>query len=274
MAATNKSRVQAALKVAGSSKATTRLKPGDTVLHSDAAHAPHDRGKDVTDPGFLASRMLNAPEGTFEDTLDWSKLTCNGQPIPRKLWGQMLYAMTDQAAAERAAKRTTEPAMVTVLADASDKRLERYIDGAKNDIDPWDNPDPMKELADRVVAPDEAPRFLSPNVIKNSGLRGWEPKLVDKNGIKEPVSVNGMVLATMPKERKKSRDRHFAAKADAAMVKASDAEREETEKAIALTLGRRRKVSAVDKGLETYRGDPANMEDRDFSIPGVDRASL
>lgn len=270
MAATNRAKAQAAVRNISRSAGSVRKTPGEMLLHADAANAPQDRPS--VDLPFLHSRPLIAPEGTFAEAVDWSKLTVGGKPIPEHLHGLVAYAATDQGRQEREAARIHEPSGLEFVADANDKLLKKYADGAKDDIEPWANPDPLTEVAARHTDPDETARFLSPRLIDNNGLRGWQPKLIEKNGIKQNVTVNGMILATMPKDRKKKRDAHFANLAETAMVKATDAEREQTERAISLTLGRKHR--GVDKGFESFRGDPAAMEDRDFAIPGLDRATV
>lgn len=67
--------------------------------------------------GFGESRNFGAPEGVFDDdTLDWSQLTLNGQPIPEHLRQQIPYSMTDQGVAE--ANIGKQERRVEILRDA------------------------------------------------------------------------------------------------------------------------------------------------------------
>lgn len=202
------------------------------------------------------SKIHAAPEGTFPETIDWSKLTVGGLPIPEHLQGLVPWASTDQATEERRANRKHEPSGIEFGADPLDKGVEKFRDGLEAGVDPWDNPDPLHEKALEVVKPGERHRFLSPRKITQAGLRGWVPK-VDVKG--NQVTVGEMILATMPEDVAKRRDKRMRAKADAAMVKSTEREVELTEQALDLTLGRNRK-KGVDKGFESYRGDPNNFD--------------
>lgn len=256
MAATKLQKVQAALRDAGNT-AAARVNTSTTPETAN----PNPAGD------FLASKRFIAPEGTFTDTIDWSKLTVAGQPIPAHLHGLIAYELTDQAAAEREAKREYEPSGITMGADPLDKGVDKYAAGLRDDVDQWANPDPLKECAAKHVGPGERHRFLSTRKIDRSGMRGWEPKIATENGTKKMVTVGGMILATMPEERAQSRDRFFKEKAANAMVAATDKQRELNDQAASQTLGRKK---SVDKGFESFRGDPGQMNDSAFSLAGLD----
>ena len=229
--------------------------------------APGAEVKAPTSTGFGDSRVFAEPQ---EPQRDWSRLTVNGKPIPEHLWnGVMPYSLTDQAIEEREQEREFEPSGIELGKTPELKHIEAFGDGIKAGMQPWETPDPMRELVDKYGSKGDRHRFLSPAKVEREGLRGWEPVMVTENGVKTQVKLGNMFLGRMPKERAAARDRHMRDRAHNQMVQANDVVKEQQEQIMSKAridrMNRRRGVDDRDEGLVTHRGDALEMEDRDFA---------
>lgn len=124
--------------------------------------------------------------------------------MPMEAQGRILYRQTDEGIAEAnegkvecAARVTSDP-----LSNSIQQRRDQLT---STDMQPWEAVDPLREIASAHVAPGMRPKFLSPEVVKKKGNRGFEP--VIKDG--QPVKVGNLILAQMPEEKAQQRNRHY-----------------------------------------------------------------
>ena len=126
--------------------------------------------------GIPDSKPPVAPEGTFPEQ---SILDCHvgGVPVrnlPLEVQGRILYQQTDEGIEE--ANRDKEPGAVRVTKDEFSKACENRKDAITGQgMQPWEAPDPLREVAQRYVRPGFRPRFLAPAAIDQRGMRGVEP---------------------------------------------------------------------------------------------------
>lgn len=177
-----------------------------------------------------------------------SRLTVNGAPIPPELLSAIPYANTDQGLAERLAKPT---AHATVTRDALSKRIEERADFRRESLEPWEAPDPMKDLADKHVKPGMRARFLSPEKVRRDGARGFEP-VIDAG---DPVKLGEMILAQMPEERAVARNHYYQSLGTEQMSRVEQ-EFKEGQQRLARDAGfRGRAVEDADTGVHSVRGN-------------------
>jgi len=146
--------------------------------------------------GKKAAAVAAAPKRVPE-----SEWTLNGQPIPEHLRGSIPFRLTDQGFEEF--NRGKVEARASVTSDPLDKIIRQREDATE----PWEMPDPMKELAAEHVPAGYRPRFLSPRMIEVYGMRGHEA-VIDKQG--DPVRVGRMILGQMPEDRAQRHDAYLA----------------------------------------------------------------
>lgn len=117
--------------------------------------------------------------------------------LPLEVQGRILYQQTDEGIAEANQGKVESAARVTrdTFSKAMDKRAAQV---KELDMDVSDAENPMKELADKHIAPGMRGRFLSPRVCDRRGMRGWQPVL-DEHG--NQVKVRESFLAQMPEDK-------------------------------------------------------------------------
>lgn len=127
--------------------------------------------------------------------------TVSGKAIPEHLAHLVPFASTDQGRWEACVgkERPTGP-RVSVVRDAWDSMIEERRD------QPWAASDPLKEAVARYGERGMRNRALSPAVIEQRGMRGWEP-VVKENG--DPVKIGNLILARMPERVAEQRNKHY-----------------------------------------------------------------
>jgi hypothetical protein len=156
--------------------------------------APKARSTGVGD-----SRVFVDPDGPRDARTD---LTVNGEPIPEHLTHLIPYEATDQGRVEVNAGKTE--ARAQVLRDPVDNKIAAFGDES---LEPWQSPNPMKELADAHVGPGMRARFLSQRKCERDGMRGWKPVINPATG--EPVKLGHMILGEMPEAKAIARNKHY-----------------------------------------------------------------
>lgn len=165
--------------------------------------------------GIPDSKPPVAPEGTFPER---SILDCHvgGVPVrnlPLEVQTRILYQQTDEGIEEY--NRDKAPGSARVIKDEFSKACENRKDAITGQgMQPWEAPDPLREVAQRYVRPGFRPRFLAPAAIDQRGMRGFEPVL-DENG--RQVKVRNLILAEMPEEKAEQRNKFYRDKANAAV---------------------------------------------------------
>lgn len=181
--------------------------------------------------GVGESKRFNAPDGTFSDVIDWTKLTVQGQPIPEHLFGVVPYASTDQGREEMNAGK--EQPMVQFLTDAEDKIPGQYREDLLNGIPeraqlerelgpegldkylmiPKDGAtaDPLAAIATKHLKPGQSPLFLSERRVEgpDGTQRGVLNYEIAKDPHGNPVKIGGMVLGFVPTEAKNRADQYY-----------------------------------------------------------------
>jgi len=124
--------------------------------------------------------------------------------LPEDVIARMSYDHTDEGIEERNAGKKEGAARE--ISGPREKKIAQRRDHLGNDsLEPWMAPDPLKQLADEHTTPGFSPKFLSPDLIKRKGTRGFQP--VIKNG--EPVKMGELILAQMPIEQVQQRNRKY-----------------------------------------------------------------
>lgn len=131
-------------------------------------------------------------------------LTVNGKPIPTEFAHAIPYGNTDQGIAEFNEQEFVrdDAGQVKIIADEFDQTIRARTDA----IEPYEMPDPMKEIVEAHVKPGFRGRFLAPRVIEKRGLRGFE---VVKGANGDPVRLANMVLGVMPEEKARQRNKYY-----------------------------------------------------------------
>lgn len=133
--------------------------------------------------------------------------------LPIEMQRNMRRIWTDEGFAE--ANQGKEPRRVETIRDEfTGSCLQRKDDIIDRGMEPWEAANPMKELASQYVRPGFKAKFLSPARVDKDGMRGYQP-ILKPNG--DPVKLRNMVLAEMPVERVKARNKFFSDKAAAAV---------------------------------------------------------
>ena len=204
----------------GGGRAPTRYEQGRRA--EEIAKRSHK--KKAQSSGVGESRTFAAEPGAFEQTIDWSELTLNGQPIPEHLWAQLPYAMTDQGAAEANAGK--EPRRVEVLREEplgsrpadellrtmNERSIEQSVAQYRESLDLMMQEDPLKVLVERHTPLGHRGRWMSDRTTGTSGMRraglDYEPVLVDG----KRVQHGGGFIASVPEEMAKAAEAIFAKK--------------------------------------------------------------
>lgn len=168
--------------------------------------------------GVGESKIHAAPVGTFQEALDWDKLTFNGEPIPENFRNIFTYAMTDQGKAEEEAAIEARGgrAVVEFARDAQDKKIDEYGDKlAHNTSGLIKVSDPLQVLMDRYLPKGKRGRWLGRRKMAEAGMiRGvveYTPVMIDDDdGGQKQVQLGGMILAMIPEETAKEAEAHYA----------------------------------------------------------------
>lgn len=252
--------------------------------------------KPAMSTGFGESKRFIADPGTYEpNSIDWATLTLGGEPIPEHQWGLIPYAVTDQGKAEAEQKieenggrskveflgrRVELPGghnergeyvpsqTLNVDGTRAGADLQQFADRAKAGfIDEWDTgpAGAMVEARDRYVKPGFVARFLSPNVMRLKGQRGYEI-VKDEKG--NDVKIDSMVLAQMPIETAQRKRSYLNDKSKEQMVRTQEqvlAQSDQVASQSRTDRMTRRDRSELNTGFESVRGDERELEDRDFA---------
>ena len=129
------------------------------------------------------------------------------EELPEEMVARLCYQHTDEAIAERNAGKVDSAARVT--SDPLDKSIQQRRDFRTHETQPWEAPDPMKDLADHHTPPGMKAKFLSPAKCDREGTRGFQ---VVKDKLGNLVKLGRMMLGIMPIEKSKARGEFYRAK--------------------------------------------------------------
>lgn len=228
--------------------------------------------------GFGASKMHNAPAGTFKDDRDWSKLTLGGKPIPDHLIQVITYAQTDQGAAEARAQFLANGGVysdvsVRVTRDREDKRIDAYGDELRESDGLTLVADPLALAMKKHTPVGHRGLFMSEKQCAEKGmLRGvveYKKVLVknDETDQMEEVRVGGMFLASVPEETARLAERHYDGINRDRMVHAQETVREQASQV--LSEGGMRDLAQRRRTLDSLGG----LEVEDPNIAGAELAA-
>lgn len=194
--------------------------------------------------GIGESKIFGAQ---YDATASEKLLACHvgGKPVselPDEVVVLLSYDHTDEGIEERNRGKADSAARIT---DSHfDKQVQRFGDGLASDMEPWEAPDPMKELADKYVRPGFRPKFLSQKNLNGvRGARGFVPVLKE-NG--DPVKLANMILGEMPEERAKKRNEHYREQARMQMKRHTEAQQEQAERTARDSGGHMRPLKSSD----------------------------
>jgi hypothetical protein len=120
-------------------------------------------------------------------------------------------------------------------------------------------PDPLKELAEKHVAPGMRPKFLSPDTVRRRGTRGFEP-VVDAKG--NNVKFGEMVLAQIPEDVARKRQQTHQDRANNLAKQVVEEYREQTPRELRDESPRSRESRRdSDEGLQSVRGNTRVFDD-------------
>ncbi len=124
------------------------------------------------------------------------------EDLDEELVARLSRQHTDEGIAERNAGKVDTAVRVTQ--SPTEKAIQRRGDFRREQREPWDAPDPMKELVDAHVAPGMRAKFLSPTTTTRRGARGYE---IVKDDHGDPVKLGELMLAQIPEEVAEARNR-------------------------------------------------------------------
>lgn len=180
-------------------------------------------GKKATSQGVGESKVFaaeDAPQSSYLEDLHIDGKRIGDHFTPEQIV-MLRYEFTDEGIAERNEGRAE--AAARVVSGEFDKALEHRGDMLEAGMEPWQAPDPLRELADVHVPPGMKPKFLSKRVMDKVGKRGYE--IVKVNG--EPVSCGNMILGMMPEYKARQRNAHYAQESRDAIKESQERAREE-----------------------------------------------
>lgn len=161
--------------------------------------------QDILTPAETPEPEVAQAEPPKDPRFDQRTWTIKGAPIPEHLWHVVSYKMTDQYLAENPPPPRTGP-MVDVISDPLDKKFAAELESPTS-LEPWEGiGDPMKALIDEHIVPGQRPRFLSREMIRERGLRGYE---VVRHPNGDPVVLGNMILGQMPEAKAQKRDSYY-----------------------------------------------------------------
>lgn len=186
-------------------------------------------GKKPQTSGIGDSKLFIAPE-TAQASSYLENLHIDGKRIGDHFTEQQIsmlrFEFTDEGIAERNAGKVDCAARVT--SDDFDKALEHRGDKLEAGMEPWQAPDPLRELAAEHVPPGMKPKFLSKRVMDTVGKRGYQI-VVGENG--DPVHCGNMVLGMIPEHKARQRKAHFEQESRDAIRESQEGQREEQARA-------------------------------------------
>jgi hypothetical protein len=208
---------------------------------------------------------------------NWSAFTINGQPIPEALWPNMNYHLTDQAAAERAAKVGPRP-FTTVLRDEADKRgLDEYRDGMKTSR--IRGADPLEIAMRKHLPPGMHGLWIGAKKAEEAGLvRGgleYVPLMIDDPdhpGKKKKVMQNGMMLAVVSEADWQDEQRYLESVNDEKQRHAVERVQEQSDKLLDATgMNELAKRKRIDRALVSgaIEVDDSEQADRELESMGA-----
>lgn len=177
--------------------------------------------------GIGESKRFNAPEGTFPAStiLDCHVGGMLVRNLPSQVQTAILYQQTDEGIAEANEGKAEAGTTARVTRDEFTGACQARRDGIRDQgMEPWEAPNPLKDVADRYAQPGMSPKFLSPRRLDKEGTRGFEV-VRDKRG--DPVKVRDMVLGHMPISKVEARNKFYRDKANAAVAEITKQYREE-----------------------------------------------
>lgn len=198
--------------------------------------------------GFGESKIFAAPEGSFEQTVDWSKMTVNGEPIPEAYWGLIPYAHTDEG--REKFNEGKEMPRVQILSDEVDSSVRHYRDDLRDSIPLIENNDPLRRIVEKYTPAGHRGLMMSEKKCDKEGMqRGvleYEPVMVMKDGKLERVKHGGMFLGSVPESHAKAAEKYYADKARDRMVDAADRVNEGVHEIVTEQVGR--KITRSNRG--------------------------
>lgn len=255
--------------VGGGGRAPTKFEKGKRTEALDKAQGRDGAGKFA---GVGESRVFAAAPGAFDETVDWSSLTLNGQPIPEHLWAKLPYSMTDQGAAEANAGK--ERRRVEVLREArlesqtadellrtmNDRTIAQSVDQFRESLELMEREDPLGVLMNRHTPQGHRGLFMSVRRCEEAGRglrRGvldYQPVLVDG----KRVAHGGMFLASVPEELALRAEAYYAKKTKEQTQAAVSTVQDLTEQVMtdAGMKRQKRRGDLPDDGIEFLDGAP------------------
>jgi hypothetical protein len=142
-----------------------------------------------------------------------------------------------------------------VTADRFEKSVEQRRDFRARETQPWEAPDPMKELAEKHTPPGMKPKFLNPAKCDREGTRGFE---VVKDALGNVVKLGRMMLGIMPIEKSKARGEFYRRKG-AERLQRIDEQNQELQRAV--RAGDSRPFALAGASLDAGEGLHSNREE-------------
>lgn len=211
---------------------------------------------------------------------DLSGYTCQGDPIPREMWPNFPFSMTDQgkAAAEKLkkelpvnySKRARPAQTIYDQAPDDDKKQAVFREALQLDTEGLViSVDPMRPLIDRYTPKGHRGMFMSRRVSAEKGMvRGvlnYEPVLIEdgKGGLKE-VTCGNMFLASVPNDLVRKSDAYWANVNRQKQITVTNKLREHTDKFIdpsdVKALLRSKGAGDADIGMEVEDRENADQD--------------
>src|SRR5712691_33704 len=211
--------------------------------------------------------------GGLGDGRDWSKLTCQGMPVPEHMWATMPYVMTDQGAAEANAGK--EPRRVSILRDGTpydqvvdEKKLDKYRDDLLGQLDIA--PDPMAALMKRYTPVGHRGLFVGKRKTDEAGmLRGpIEYTLVsvkdEETGQMRHITCGGMTLASVPEEMARAAEAYAARLSRETQISINEQVDEKIDRVMSerglADMARRKRVTDMLGGAQVEEDERADSE--------------
>jgi hypothetical protein len=191
-------------------------------------------------PGVAKSKALpesqnfGDPQAEPRGTTSLKGLHVNGRPIEE--WAKdkspqaiaaMCFDLTDEGLVEyhkilsrHAGDDSMRLPLGNVATDETDKQIKRLDDFLEDGAnDPLLAPNPMQRVIDEHGEPGFAYKFLSPDVSKRLGLRGYEV-VKDKDG--NPVKLADLTLAKIPERIAQARQQKDAQESEQRIKETQD----------------------------------------------------
>ncbi len=169
-----------------------------------------ERARRQETAGIPDSKVFSDP-GPENPTLDCHVGGMLVRDMPLENQNRIVYRQTDEGIAAFNAGKSERRAEV-ISDEFHTALLQRKDDVRGRGMELYEAKNPMKDLADKFVAPGMRPKFLSANSVKDAGGTGdyvvvKYPEGHPQHG--EPVKVRGMILGEMPEQRAVARNKHY-----------------------------------------------------------------